>query len=88
MFFAHSTIWLMCAQSLAAFDISKHVENGVEITPEFKQEGGTFLSVSCFSLYVFARVTDALLRNVVPFKCAIKPRSEAAGRLVMEACTM
>jgi hypothetical protein len=35
----------MCAQSLAVFDISKHVENGVEVTPEFNQVGGTILSV-------------------------------------------
>ena len=35
----------MCAQSLAAFDISKHVENGVEITPEFNQVGATIVSV-------------------------------------------
>ena len=51
LFFAQSSLWLMCAQSLAAFDISKHVENGAEVTPEFKQVGGTFLSVFYRSLH-------------------------------------
>jgi hypothetical protein len=66
LFFAQSTVWLMCAQSLAAFDISKHVENGAEVTPEFKQMGGTFLSVFDRS---FARISLSLtyvLRVIQP----------------------
>ncbi|KAI9574120.1 cytochrome P450 [Boletus coccyginus] len=66
LYIAESTTWLMCAQSLVVFDISKHVENGVEITPESKQVGGMSLGLE-------------------PFKCSIKPRSEAAERLVKEA---
>ena len=52
-FLAHSTVWLMCVQSLAAFDISKHVENGVEVTPEFNQEGATIMLVftCCLTWY-------------------------------------
>ncbi|KAF8132785.1 cytochrome P450 [Boletus edulis] len=65
LFLANSTVWLLCAQSLAVFDISKHVENGVEVTPEFNQVGGTIV-------------------HLAPFKCAIKPRSAAAKRLVKE----
>lgn len=35
----------MCAQTLAAFDISKHIENGVEITPEVNLVGETIVCV-------------------------------------------
>ena len=36
----------MCAQALAVFDISKHVENGVEITPEYNLVGETIVFVT------------------------------------------
>ena len=39
----------MCAQSLAVFDISKCVENGVEITPEFNLVGETIMFVAGIS---------------------------------------
>lgn len=77
----------MCAQSLAVFDISKHTENGVEVTPEINQVGGTILSVFVHSFTWFS-VVHTLFRNVAPFKCLIKPRSKTAERLVMEAFTM
>ncbi|KAN0088019.1 Cytochrome P450 [Tylopilus felleus] len=64
-FLGHSSVWLMCAQSLAVFDISKGVENGVEITPEFNLVGETII-------------------HQAPFKCAIKPRSADAQRLIRE----
>lgn len=44
-FLGQSSVWLMCAQALAVFDISKYVENGVEITPEFKLVGETIACV-------------------------------------------
>ena len=49
--FAHSTVWLMCAQTLAVFDISKHIENGVEITPELNPVGGTIMFVTDIILH-------------------------------------
>jgi hypothetical protein len=39
----------MCAQALAAFDISKCVENGVEVTPEFNLVGEIIAFVIPFS---------------------------------------
>ena len=45
-FLGHSTVWLLCAQTLAVFDISKLVENGVEITPEFDLVGELIVLVT------------------------------------------
>ena len=42
----------MCAQALAAFDISKWIENGVEITPEVDLVGETIWQVLRFWLHV------------------------------------
>ena len=41
----------MCAQTLAVFDISKHIENGVEITPELNPVGGTIMFVTDIILH-------------------------------------
>ncbi|KAG1854759.1 cytochrome P450 [Suillus tomentosus] len=38
---ADASVWLSAAMSLAVFDISKAVENGVEITPEIDPSSGT-----------------------------------------------
>jgi len=59
LYLAHSTVWLMCAQSLAAFDISKHVENGVEVTPEFNQVGAAILHQAPFKCSIKPRSTAA-----------------------------
>ncbi|KAN0076772.1 Cytochrome P450 [Tylopilus felleus] len=59
LFFAQSTLWLICAQSLAVFDISKHVENGVEVTPEFNQVGGTILNLEPFKCSIKPRSETA-----------------------------
>jgi hypothetical protein len=37
---ADASIWISAAMSLAVFDISKAVENGVEITPEYDVTSG------------------------------------------------
>ncbi|KIK30866.1 hypothetical protein PISMIDRAFT_20892 [Pisolithus microcarpus 441] len=41
MHLADASVWLSAAMSLAVFDISKVVENGVEITPEIDPSSGT-----------------------------------------------
>lgn len=41
MHLADASVWLSAAMSLATFDISKVVENGVEITPEVDPSSGT-----------------------------------------------
>ncbi|KAG9308639.1 cytochrome P450 [Chiua virens] len=58
-FLGHSTVWLMCAQTLAVFDISKRVENGVEITPEFNLEGETIVHQAPFKCSIKPRSTEA-----------------------------
>ncbi|KAG8217948.1 cytochrome P450 [Butyriboletus roseoflavus] len=58
-YFAQSTIWLLCAQSLAAFDISKRVENGVEVTPEFNYEGEALMYVAPFKCLIKPRSETA-----------------------------
>ncbi|KAL4079468.1 cytochrome P450 [Scleroderma citrinum] len=44
-YFGDCLVWLMCAQTLAVFDISKCVENGVEVTPEVDLVGETIWQV-------------------------------------------
>ncbi|KAG2135247.1 cytochrome P450 [Suillus clintonianus] len=66
---AEASIWISTAMSLAVFDISKVVENGVEITPEFDPSSGA------------ARHTPSHLK---PFKCSIKPRSATALGLIQQ----
>ncbi|KAG2136978.1 cytochrome P450 [Suillus bovinus] len=60
---ADASIWISTAMSLAVFDISKVVENGVEITPEVEPLPGA---------------VRFELTHPKPFKCSIKPRSAAA----------
>jgi cytochrome P450 len=38
---ADASLWISCAMSLAVFDITKAVENGVEITPMVDSTPGT-----------------------------------------------
>jgi len=69
--------------SLAAFDISKAVENGVEITPEVDPTSGTIRYVAS------NRVRGADLdihtsSHPKPFKCSIKPRSAKALELIQQ----
>jgi len=58
-YLAYSTVWLMCAQSLAVFDISKHVKNGVEVTPEFNQVGATIIHQAPFKCSIKPRSAAA-----------------------------
>ncbi|KAG1753726.1 cytochrome P450 [Suillus paluster] len=44
---ADASVWISAAMSLAAFDISKVVENGVEITPEVDPSSGTISPSKC-----------------------------------------
>lgn len=41
MHLADASVWISVAMSLAVFDVSKVVENGVEITPEVDPSSGT-----------------------------------------------
>ncbi|KAF8128036.1 cytochrome P450, partial [Boletus edulis] len=58
-FLVNSTVWLMCVQSLAVFDISKHVENGVEVTPEVNQVGGLIVHMAPFKCAIKPRSAAA-----------------------------
>ncbi|KIJ07546.1 hypothetical protein PAXINDRAFT_19268 [Paxillus involutus ATCC 200175] len=58
-FIGHSSLWLMCAQALAAFDISKCVENGVEITPEFNLVGEILAHQAPFKCSIKPRSSQA-----------------------------
>lgn len=41
MHLADASVWISVAMSLAVFNVSKIVENGVEITPEIDPSSGT-----------------------------------------------
>ncbi|KAF8838072.1 cytochrome P450 [Paxillus ammoniavirescens] len=58
-FIGRSSLWLMCAQALAAFDISKCVENGVEITPEFNLVGEILAHQAPFKCSIKPRSSEA-----------------------------
>ncbi|KAG1733732.1 cytochrome P450 [Suillus lakei] len=66
-FLAQSSVWLVCATSLAAFNISKCIEGGVEITPDKKLEGGTICHPAPFKCSIVVRSSnaEALLRRAL-----------------------
>ncbi|KAH7931262.1 cytochrome P450 [Leucogyrophana mollusca] len=57
---ADASVWISCAMSLAAFDISKIVENGVEITPEVDPSSGTISHPKPFQCSIKPRSAKAL----------------------------
>jgi cytochrome P450 len=56
---ADASIWIITAMSLAAFDISKFVENGVEITPEIDPSSGLISHPKPFKYSIKARSEGA-----------------------------
>lgn len=57
---AEASVWLSAAMSLAVFDISKAVENGVEITPEMDPLTGTVSHLKPFKCSVKPRSAKAV----------------------------
>lgn len=57
---ADASIWISAAMSLAVFDISKVVENGVEITPKFDVTSGLICHPKPFKCSIKARSETAL----------------------------
>ncbi|KAG2109012.1 cytochrome P450 [Suillus discolor] len=56
---ADASIWLTAAMSLAVFDVSKVVENGVEITPEIDPSSGLISHPKPFKCSIEARSETA-----------------------------
>jgi hypothetical protein len=81
-FFAHASMWLMIAGILAAFDITPSEDGSPEET-----------YMSGIVSYVAAGNTNRIIadtvnrRYVKPFRCYIRPRSEAAASLVQMTMT-
>lgn len=69
--------------SLAVFDISKVVENGVEITPEIDPSSGTIRYVA-LAVVCRAGLDKHTPSHPKPFKCSIKPRSAQSLALIQE----
>ncbi|KAG1858341.1 cytochrome P450 [Suillus tomentosus] len=57
---ADASVWLSAAMSLAVFDISKVVENGVEITPEIDPSSGTISHPKPFKCSIKPRSAKAV----------------------------
>ncbi|KAG1756032.1 cytochrome P450 [Suillus lakei] len=57
---AEASLWLSAAMSLAVFDISKAVENGVEITPELDPLSGTISHLKPFKCSIKPRSAKAV----------------------------
>ncbi|KIK93558.1 hypothetical protein PAXRUDRAFT_144832 [Paxillus rubicundulus Ve08.2h10] len=62
---AEASIFISVAMSLAALDISRHVEDGVEVIPKFEVTGGTVSHPKPFKCRIAPRSTNAevLLRG-------------------------
>ncbi|KAG6333886.1 hypothetical protein ID866_5199 [Astraeus odoratus] len=60
MHLADASVWLSAAMSLAVFDISKVVENGVEIIPEIDPSSGTISHPKPFKCSIKPRSARAL----------------------------
>ncbi|KAF9239426.1 cytochrome P450 [Melanogaster broomeanus] len=58
-FLAYSSVWLVCIQALAVFEISKTVEDGVQVTPEVKMAGGVIFHPLPFKCSIKARSPEA-----------------------------
>ncbi|KAL4077432.1 cytochrome P450 [Scleroderma citrinum] len=74
-FLGSSSVWLMCAQALAAFDISKCIENGVEITPKVDLIGETIWQVFRCSIRPRTEEAKALLQE--DFPCNDRDKGDA-----------
>ncbi|KAG1897252.1 uncharacterized protein F5891DRAFT_957421 [Suillus fuscotomentosus] len=57
---ADASIWICAAMSLAVFDVSKVVENGVEITPEIDPSSGSISHPKPFECLIKACSEKAL----------------------------
>lgn len=57
---ADASVWMSAAMSLAVFDISKVVENGVEITPEIDPSSGTISHPKPFKCSIKPRSAQSL----------------------------
>ncbi|KAG1815024.1 cytochrome P450 [Suillus subaureus] len=70
---ADASIWIFTAMSLAVFDVSKVVENGVEVTPEVDPSSGL---ISALDIHTRS--------HPKAFKCSIEARSEGALMLIQQ----
>lgn len=77
---ADASVFISCAMSLAVFDISKCVENGVVVEPLHEQTSGTIRYVA--ESPPFETKLTFMLSHPKPFKCDIKPRSHKAVSLI------
>ncbi|KAI6156302.1 cytochrome P450 [Pisolithus thermaeus] len=59
-FLGGSSVWLICVQALAVFDISKCIANGVEITPDVDLVGETICHQAQFKCSIKPRSEEAL----------------------------
>ncbi|KAF8450341.1 cytochrome P450 [Boletus edulis BED1] len=57
---ADASVWISVAMSLAAFDVSKIIENGVEVTPEIDPSSGTISHPKPFKCAIKPRSAKAL----------------------------
>jgi hypothetical protein len=79
---ADASVWLSAVMALAVFNISKVVENGVEITPEVDPSSGTIRYVA--HLIPSAVLAWTYSSHPKPFKCFIEHRSVKALELIQQ----
>ncbi len=79
---AEASLFICFAMSLAVFDITNAVENGVPIVPVYESTSGIVRFV-VFPYKRGRRIHACFLSHPKPFKYCIKPRSERASALVL-----
>ncbi|KAG6836101.1 hypothetical protein H0H93_011374 [Arthromyces matolae] len=79
MHLADASVWISCAMTLAAFDISKATEDGVVIEPVHGNTNGTIRHVHFINLGHLVLTPSS---HPTPFECTIKPRSQKAVSLI------
>jgi hypothetical protein len=79
---AFSTIWMAVASLIAAFDITKAVdENGKVIEPS--QELVSALVVYVYDTKYMDKIADSSIHSMpAPYKYSIKPRSQQAEAMI------
>lgn len=87
MHLAEASVFLLCAMSLAAFHISKPVQDGQVVDPVIEYSTGGIRYVLSITIHIIFSVINALRQHSHPhpFKCFIGPRSEKAEALISSA---
>lgn len=73
---ADASVFLTCAMTLTAFDISKVVENGATIEPSGEYYSGTIRRDSCRSLDTHTKSFPEIILNLLDVLSSPEPQEQ------------